>query len=83
MRQLAEAGMAFSGKTLSEVKRYTAAADKKRLADSGAAKMGEARTPARKRLTDQSANADYTASFVFAPIVSRGRTCQHPPCRLA
>jgi hypothetical protein len=46
MRRRAEAGntshelMAFSShKTLSEVQRYTSAADKKRLADSGAAKM--------------------------------------------
>ena len=46
MRRRAEAGntthelMAFSGhKTLTEVQRYTSAADKKRLADSGAAKM--------------------------------------------
>jgi integrase len=46
MRRRAEAGntahelMAFSGhKTLVEVQRYTSAADKKRLADSGAAKM--------------------------------------------
>jgi integrase len=46
MRRRAEAGntthelMAFSGhKTLSEVQRYTTAADKKRLADSGQAKM--------------------------------------------
>jgi integrase len=46
MRRRAEAGntahelMAFSGhKTLIEVQRYTSAADKKRLADSGAAKM--------------------------------------------
>jgi integrase len=46
MRRLAEAGntahelMAISGhKTLTEVQRYTAAADKKRLAESGMAKM--------------------------------------------
>ena len=46
MRRAAEAGntahelMAFSGhKTLAEVQRYTEAANKKRLADSGAAKM--------------------------------------------
>jgi hypothetical protein len=59
MRRRAEAGntphelMAFSGyKTLSEVQRYISAADKKRLADSGAAKMrGRARTP---KLQDQS-----------------------------
>ncbi len=48
MRRWAEAGgtahelMAFSGhKSLTEVQRYTSAADKKRLADSGAAKMRE------------------------------------------
>jgi integrase len=48
MRRWAEAGgtahelMAFSGhKTLTEVQRYTSDADKKRLADSGAAKMRE------------------------------------------
>jgi hypothetical protein len=48
MRRLAEAGntahelMAISGhKTLSEVQRYTSAADRKRLADSGMAKMRE------------------------------------------
>src|SRR6516164_1184436 len=48
MRRLAEAGntahelMAISGhKTLTEVQRYTAAADKKRLAESGMAKMRE------------------------------------------
>jgi hypothetical protein len=46
MRRRAEAGntahelMAFSGhKTLAEVQRYTEAANYKRLADSGAAKM--------------------------------------------
>jgi hypothetical protein len=46
MRRLAEAGgtphelMAFSGhRTLSQVQHYTSAADKKRLADSGMAKM--------------------------------------------
>jgi integrase len=57
MRRRAEAGntahelMAFSGhKTLTEVQRYTAAADKKRLADSGAAKMRGG----------QSENSDYT-----------------------
>jgi integrase len=48
MRRIAEAGgtahelMAISGhKTLSEVQRYTSAADKKRLAESGMAKMRE------------------------------------------
>ena len=48
MRRLAEAGgstfelMAISGhKTLSEVQRYTAGADKKRQAESGMAKMRE------------------------------------------
>jgi len=48
MRRLAEAGntahelMAISGhKTLTEVQRYTSAADKKRLAESGMAKMRE------------------------------------------
>ena len=56
MRRLAEAGntahelMAISGhKTLSEVQRYTSAADKKRLADSAMAK-----------LRDQSENAEVT-----------------------
>ena len=56
MRRLAEAGgtahelMAFSGhKTLTEVQRYTADADRKRLADAAMAK-----------LRDQSENADYT-----------------------
>ena len=56
MRRLAEAGgtahelMAFSGhKTLIEVQRYTADADRKRLADAAMAK-----------LRDQSKNADYT-----------------------
>jgi integrase len=56
MRRRAEAGntthelMAFSGhKTLGEVQRYTDAANKKRLADSGAAKM-----------RDQSENITYT-----------------------
>lgn len=49
--------MAFGGhKTLSD----TSAADKKRLADSGAAKMGEARAAVPKWLTDQSADADCT-----------------------
>jgi integrase len=57
MRRRAEAGntthelMAFSGhKTLAEVQRYTEAANKKRLADSGAAKMRAA----------QNKNATYT-----------------------
>jgi integrase len=56
MRRLAEVGgtahelMAFSGhKTLTEVQRYTADADRKRLADAAMAK-----------LRDQSKNADYT-----------------------
>jgi integrase len=56
MRRLAEAGgtahelMAFSGhKTLTEVQRYTTAADRKRLADA-----------AMVKLRDQSKNADYT-----------------------
>ena len=56
MRRLAEAGgtahelMAFSGhKTLTEVQRYTADADRKRLADAAIAK-----------LRDQNKNADYT-----------------------
>jgi len=56
MRRLAEAGgtahelMAFSGhKTLTEVQRYTADADRKRLADAAMAK-----------LRDQSRNTDYT-----------------------
>ena len=61
MRRRAEARntthelMAFSGhKSLAEVRRYTDAADKKRLADSGAVKMAEAQAAAPKRLTDQS-----------------------------
>ncbi len=68
MRRRAEARntthelMAFSGhKTLAEVERYTAAANKKRLADSGAAKMREAQAAAPRRITDQSAAA--TASM--------------------
>jgi len=45
--------MAHSGhKTLSEVQRYTVAANKKKLADSGAAKMREALAKAPRRLTD-------------------------------
>jgi hypothetical protein len=53
--------MAFSGhKTLAEVDRYTADANKRKLADSGAAKMAEAQAKAPKRITDQSANAAYT-----------------------
>jgi hypothetical protein len=58
MRRRAEAGnttrelMAFSGhKTLTEVQRYTEAANKQRLADSGAAKMAA---------QDQSKNDGYT-----------------------
>jgi integrase len=57
MRRRAEAGntthelMAFSGhKTLTEVQRYTDSANKKKLADSGAAKMR----------ADQNKNDDYT-----------------------
>jgi integrase len=66
MRRRAEAGntahelMAFSGhKTLIEVQRYTSAADKKRLADSGAAKM-----------LGQSGNAEVTnlASQSYKPL---------------
>ena len=46
--------MVFSGyKTLSEVQRYISAADKKRLADSGAAKM-----------RGQSENTEITGSIV-------------------
>jgi hypothetical protein len=67
MRRRAEGGntthelMAFSGhKTLAEVDRYTADANKRKLADSGAAKMAEAQAAAPKRLADQSANAAYT-----------------------
>ena len=59
MRRRAERGytthelMALSGhKTLAEVQRYTDAADKRRLADSGAAKDAAAR--------GQSENIDYT-----------------------
>jgi integrase len=53
--------MAFSGhKTLAEVDRYTADANKRKLADSGAAKMAEAQAKVPKRITDQSANAAYT-----------------------
>jgi hypothetical protein len=74
MRRRAEVGntthelMAFSGhKTFAEVQRYTEAADKKRLADSGAAKMAKAQAAAPKRITDQSggeesANAIYTGA---------------------
>ncbi len=64
MRRRAEARntthelMAFSGhKTLAEVQRYTEAANTKRLADSGAAKMREAQAAAPKRITDQSGTA--------------------------
>lgn len=67
MRRGAEAGftthelMAKSGhKSLAEVQRYTEAANKKKLADSGAAKMREVAAKAPKRITDQSANAAYT-----------------------
>ncbi|MDE5452705.1 tyrosine-type recombinase/integrase [Bradyrhizobium sp. CSA112] len=67
MRRGAEAGftthelMAKSGhKSLAEVQRYTEAANKKKLADSGAAKMREAVAKVPKRITDQSANATYT-----------------------
>jgi hypothetical protein len=67
MRRGAEAGftthelMAKSGhKSLAEVQRYTEAANKKKLADSGAAKLREAAAMAPKRITDQSANAAYT-----------------------
>jgi integrase len=65
MRRRAEASntthelMAFSGhKTLAEVQRYTVAADLKRLADTGAAKMREAQAAAPKRLADQRASRD-------------------------
>jgi integrase len=67
MRQRAEARntthelMAASGhKSLSEVQRYTEAANKKKLADSGAAKMAEIAAKGPKLITDQSANATYT-----------------------
>jgi hypothetical protein len=50
--------MAFSGhKTLAEVQRYTEAANKKRLADSGAAKMQDATSRSPKLITDQRAEA--------------------------
>jgi hypothetical protein len=53
--------MAKSGhKSLAAVERYTEAANKKKLADSGAAKMREAAAKAPNRITDQSANATYT-----------------------
>jgi integrase len=58
--------MARSGhKSLAEVERYTDAANKKRLADSGAAKMQTAQSAAPKLITDQSggeesSNATYT-----------------------
>jgi integrase len=64
MRRRAEGGntthelMAFSGhKTLAEVQRYTEAANKKRLADSGAAKMQDATSRSPKLITDQRAEA--------------------------
>ncbi len=67
MRRGAEAGftthelMAKSGhKSLAEVQRYTEVANKKKLADSGAAKLREAAAKALKRITDQRANATYT-----------------------
>jgi hypothetical protein len=61
MRQRAEAGntthelMATSGhKSLAEVQRYTEAANKKKLANSGAAKMEGVRANTPRSLTDQS-----------------------------
>ena len=75
MRRRAEARntthelMAFSGhKTLAEVQRYTEAANTKRLADSGAAKMREAQAAAPKRVTDQSGTA------TISTRCRRGRT---------
>ena len=69
MRQRAEAGntthelMATSGhKSLAEVQRYTEAANKKKLANSGAAKMAEARANAPRLLTDQSGTGERKAN---------------------
>jgi integrase len=66
MRRGAEAGltthelMGRSGhKSLVEVERYTKAANQRKLADSGAAKL-RAATKGPKLITDQSANAAYT-----------------------
>ncbi|MGY4253645.1 hypothetical protein ACVI1L_000713 [Bradyrhizobium sp. USDA 4516] len=53
--------MAFSGhRTLAEVQRYTEEANKKLLADSGAAKMREAQVAAPKRIADQRTDAERT-----------------------
>lgn len=67
MRRGAEAGltshelMGQSGhKSLAEVERYTKAANKRKLADSGAAKLRAAAAKGPKLITDQSANATYT-----------------------
>jgi integrase len=67
MRRWAEAGgtahelMAFSGhRTLSQVQHYTSAADKKRLADSGFAKM-------------QRTKSDDTYTGTLTPLHKRGR----------
>jgi integrase len=67
MRRGAEAGltshelMGQSGhKSLAEVERYTKAANKKKLADSGAAKLRAAAAKGQKLIIDQSANAPYT-----------------------
>jgi integrase len=67
MRRGAEAGltthelMGQSGhKSLAEVERYTKAADQKKLADSGAAKLRAAAAKGPKLITDQSANVPYT-----------------------
>jgi integrase len=67
MRRGAEAGltthelMGQSGhKSLAEVERYTKAANKRKLADSGAAKLRAAVSRGPKLITDQSTNATYT-----------------------
>lgn len=67
MRRGAEAGltshelMGQSGhKSLAEVERYTKAANKRKLADSGAAKLRMAATKGPKLITDQSTNATDT-----------------------
>ena len=71
MRRLAEAGntahelMAISGhKTLAEVQRYTTAADKKRLAETGMAKM-------------QRTKSDDAYTNIDAPLHKRGRNARN------
>jgi integrase len=77
MRRGAEAGltshelMGQSGhKSLAEVERYTKAANKRKLADSGAAKLRAAAAKGPKLITDQSANGTYTN--IETPIAQTG-----------